>query len=207
MRRSRSWTDPAPLAAGHPGNVALKELLLGAIARAHGVQGELQVVPFHADSDFWAEGTELHRIPHDALTEAERWRGDVVEVDDVATHRVEALRSGPKGRLLLRLAGVSGREAAERIRGHLLAVPPEWLEEPGEDAFWYHEVPGWRVETPDGTRVGEVVRAVPLPTEVLEVRPADRGDTFFVPLVGDVVRAIDRDGRRIVVDQVESLRP
>ncbi|HZH24677.1 MAG TPA: ribosome maturation factor RimM [Solirubrobacteraceae bacterium] len=108
-------------------------------------------------------------------------------------------RAGTDERPILRLAGHSGREAAEALRGAPLAVPPERAPalEPGE--YWAHELAGcagW-----DGGRhVGEVRRMLPLPScEALEVVRED-GRELLVPMVSDAIRAVDVAARRIDVD-------
>ena len=108
-------------------------------------------------------------------------------------------RVGTDERPVIRLAGLETREAAEALHGQPLQValkdaPPL---EPGE--WWAHALEGLRVT--DGDReVGTVRRMLELPSvEVLEVeRP--NGSELLVPMVGDAVRELDMEGRRVDVD-------
>ena len=108
-------------------------------------------------------------------------------------------RVGTDERPVIRLAGLETREAAEALHGQPLLValdhaPPL---EPGE--WWAHELEGLRVT--DGEReVGTVRRMLELPSvEVLEVeRP--NGTELLVPMVGDAIRELDMEGRRVDVD-------
>ena len=108
-------------------------------------------------------------------------------------------RVGTDERPVIRLAGLETREAAEALHGQPLLValdhaPPL---EPGE--WWAHELEGLRVT--DGEReVGTVRRLLELPSvEVLEVeRP--NGTELLVPMVGDAIRELDMEGRRVDVD-------
>ena len=108
-------------------------------------------------------------------------------------------RVGTDERPVIRLAGLETREAAEALHGQPLQValkdaPPL---EPGE--WWAHELEGLRVT--DGEReVGTVRRMLELPSvEVLEVeRP--NGTELLVPMVGDAIRELDMEGRRVDVD-------
>jgi 16S rRNA processing protein RimM len=108
-------------------------------------------------------------------------------------------RAGTDERPILRLAGHSGREAAEALRGAPLAIPVGRAPalEPGE--YWAHDLAGCGVW--DGERhVGEVRRMVPLPScEALEVARAEGGE-LLVPMVRDAIRAVDVGARRIEVD-------
>ena len=108
-------------------------------------------------------------------------------------------RSGTDERPVIRLEGCESREAAEALHAQPLRVAladaPEL--EPGE--WWAHELEGLRVT--DGDReVGTVRRMLELPSvEVLEVeRP--NGAELLVPMVGDAIRELDMEGRRVDVD-------
>jgi 16S rRNA processing protein RimM len=108
-------------------------------------------------------------------------------------------RAGTEDRPIMRLAGHAGREAAEALRGAPLAIPAASAPplEPGE--YWAHDLEGCAVV--DGDRpVGEVRRMLPLPScEALEVA-REGGPDLLVPMVGDAVRSIDMNTRRIDVD-------
>jgi 16S rRNA processing protein RimM len=111
--------------------------------------------------------------------------------------RVER-RAGTDERPILRLAGHSGRAAAEALRGAQLAVAVDRAPalEPGE--YWAHELEGCAVYDGD-RRVGEVRRMVALPScEALEV-VGPEGE-LLVPMVRDAIRSVDVPGRRIDVD-------
>ena len=108
-------------------------------------------------------------------------------------------RVGTDERPVIRLAGLETREAAEALHGQPLQVALEDAPplEPGE--WWAHELEGLRVT--DGDReVGTVRRMLELPSvEVLEVeRP--NGAELLVPMVGDAIRELDMEGRRVDID-------
>jgi 16S rRNA processing protein RimM len=109
-----------------------------------------------------------------------------------APHRI-ARRAGTAARPIIRLDGLSSREAIEEVRGAELLVPSASLPalEPGE--YWAHDLVGCRVV--DGSLdVGVVARMVALPScEALEV------DDLLIPLVRDAIRSIDLDARVIDV--------
>ncbi len=181
----------------------MKLVLMGAVARAHALRGEFVVVPFNSDSPIWRAGASVVLVPRDVVGDDP---GDLVEVAEANSERLLGARPGPKGRLVVRLAGVSSRAAAEALKGTYLAVPVESLPD-AEDEVFFYEVPGWQVVTLDGEAVGTVVRAVEGATDLLEIRPASGGPTFFVPFVDQIVREVDRDGGRVVIDALEGLLP
>lgn len=117
--------------------------------------------------------------------------GVVRRVDRVAGH---------ERRLILRLEGCEGRDAAERLRGREIRVARDVIPPLGEDEWWATDLEGCAVR--DGSlEVGVVSRLLALPScEVLEVtRPGGRPD-LLIPLIKDAVRGVDLEQRVIDVD-------
>ena len=114
----------------------------------------------------------------------------------IGDHEHEIVRrSGTDDRPILRLHGIDDREGAETLRSRDLMVARTAAPtlEPGE--YWAEDLAGCRVVTAAGRALGVVEGLRALPScEVLEV------GELLVPMVGDAVRAVDLDGRRIVVD-------
>jgi 16S rRNA processing protein RimM len=97
---------------------------------------------------------------------------------------------------VLTIEGIGSREAAEAIRGRYLEADARPLP-PG--SYYWHQLVGLAVETDGGEPLGtlrEVFRAGE--AEVYRVELTDGGE-LLIPAVRDVVRAIDVDGRRMVV--------
>lgn len=109
-------------------------LEVGRIAKAHGLNGEVNVVLVTNRTERLDRGSVLH--------------SDVGELT-VATSR----RHGD--RWLVRFVGHDDRSAAEALRG--LALLAEPLDDP--DELWVHELVGCRVQSADGLDRG-VVTAV-----------------------------------------------
>ena len=108
-------------------------------------------------------------------------------------------RAGTDERPIVRLAGWTGRDAAERLRGERLVVHGARLPALDEEEWYAEELEGCRVV--DGERgVGEVTRLLALPScEALVVSRPGAGE-LLVPLVRDAVRSVDVGARRIDVD-------
>jgi 16S rRNA processing protein RimM len=102
---------------------------------------------------------------------------------------------------ILRLAGISSREAVERVRGSDLWVPREVAPPLDEDEWLAEDLVGCRVV--DGDRaVGVVAKLLPYPScELLEVqRPEPDAKALLVPLISDAVRTVDVAAKRIDVN-------
>jgi 16S rRNA processing protein RimM len=74
----------------------------------------------------------------------------------------------------------------------------------GADEVFYHQLPGMEVFTADGARLGEVSEIYELrPVDLLEVRT--RKGKVLIPYVEPIVRSVDVEARRIVIDPPEGL--
>lgn len=109
-----------------------------------------------------------------------------------------------RGRVLLALAGVDDRGAAEALVGARVLVRAADLPPPAADEFYYHEVVGFRVETTGGEALGAVVETFTTGlNDVWVVRGSGR--EHLIPVIADVVRAIDRATRCIVIEPLTGL--
>ena len=108
-------------------------------------------------------------------------------------------RAGTEARPILRLGGHEGRAAAEALRGKELWVPRAEAPRLGDDEWLAEDLEGLAVV--DGaTAVGTVRRLLAYPScELLEVVRDGRPE-LLVPLIGDAVRTVDLEARRIDVD-------
>ena len=170
------------------------ELVIGRVARAHGVHGEL-VVEVRTDEpeERFAIGTVLHgRRPRGA---------------ENTSYTVTAARSH-SGRLLVRLDDVDDRSAADALRGTLFVVDPAELPASDDpDAFYDHELEGLSVLRTDGSTVGTVVEVLHTAAgELLAIRPAGAEDgEHLVPFVAAIVTAVDLAAATIVIDPPDGL--
>ena len=153
-------------------------LLAGVVGKPHGLRGEVYVEPISDDPRRFEPGSALARGD-----------GGVLVVEDARVHR---------NRLLVKFEGIDDRDAAETLRGPLY-VSGDDLRPLAEGELWTFELTGCEVVTAAGERVGEVARVVPgAAHDLLEV--TTRGGDALVPMVKEIVVAIDLDGRRVTVD-------
>ena len=100
--------------------------------------------------------------------------------------RIERVESGGRARVL-HLERVDSREAAERLVGRYLEGPPAEL---AAGEYFWDDLIGLAVETPDGERVGELVEIFRAGgNEVYRIVGPD-GERL-VPALASVVRRID----------------
>ena len=171
------------------------ELVVGRIAKAHGVTGELSVEIRTDDPDErFAVGSVLTgRLP--------RGGGN-------REFTVESVREHI-GRLLIRLSGVADRDAADALRGTLFTVESgelPALQDP--DEFYDHQLEGLTVRTLEGAIVGTVSEVLHTPGgELLAVKPHNRDQRgeILVPFVSAIVTSISLADKVIEIDPPEGL--
>jgi 16S rRNA processing protein RimM len=155
---------------------------IGTVQNAHALRGAIRLRPYQPPAPSLVAGLEV------LLERDGAWRA----------LRLTSAVPQPNGTLLLQLDGVADRNAAEALRGARLLVRADDLPPADEDEFYWHEVVGFRVETPDGELVGTVRET--LSNGLHDVWAVESGAReVLVPVIADVVETIDRDGRRIVI--------
>jgi 16S rRNA processing protein RimM len=167
------------------------DLVVGRVVKVHGITGELVVEIRTDDPDTrFAPGTSLRAQPSGGGPESR--------------YVVESVREHG-GRLLLRLAGVADRDAAESLRGTMFVVdsaelPP--IHDP--DEFYDHQLEGLRVQTIGGKQVGNVAEVLHTPAgELLAVR-TEEGEVL-VPFVTAIVVSVSLADETIEIDPPEGL--
>jgi 16S rRNA processing protein RimM len=162
--------------------------LVGRIARAHGIRGQVIVNP---ETDFPDErfqpGAELFIQ-----------RGGAIETLTVTSARFH------RERPIIGIAGVETMNDAETLAGQELRVPLDRLAALPPGTFYRHDLIGCRVELPDGRPVGLVLDVEGTVTGSRLVVDGADGEVL-IPLVAAICTDVDPAGKRIVVDPPEGL--
>ncbi|MGD9531953.1 MAG: ribosome maturation factor RimM [Pseudonocardia sp.] len=171
------------------GNVTA--LLVGVVARAHGLRGEVAVdVRTDSPDERFAPGARLDATRPGAPAA-------VLTVASVRPH---------SGRLLVTFAEAPDRASAEALRGTRLTVDATALPPPKDpDEFHVHQLEGLRAELVSGEVVGSVREVVHGPGgELLVLARPDLPDAL-VPFVRAIVPTVDLRGGRVLLDPPEGL--
>lgn len=163
--------------------------VVGRIARAHGIRGQVIVNP---ETDFpeerFRQGSELFRRHADGS----------IQTMTVTSCRLQ------QGRPVIGLDGVDDMNAAIALAGVEFRVPVEQLTALPAGTFYRHDLVGCSVSTADGTVIGEVIEVEGSIGDSRLVVRTSRGDVL-VPLVEAICTTIDPAARRIVVAPPEGL--
>jgi 16S rRNA processing protein RimM len=163
------------------------ELVVGRVAKAHGVTGELVI-------DVRTDDPDSRFAPGNTL------RGKASRGRPERSFVVESVRDHG-ARLLVRLAGVTDRDAAEALRGTLFVVDSDDLPPIAEpDEFYDHQLEGLRVRTVAGADVGVVAEVLHTAGgELLSVKAPD-GSEVLVPFVGAIVTSVSLADGLVEID-------
>jgi len=159
---------------------ALDLVVVGAIAGAFGVRGEVRVRSFTQDLEGVVAYGPLRDAAGKVVLTPKRWR---------------PLKDG----LAVTAVEVATREQAEALRNTTLHVPRAALPDPDEDEFYHVDLIGCRVEAPDGEVLGEVAAVHDFGAgDLLAVRAAN-GRSSFHRFTRETAPLVDIKARLIVV--------
>lgn len=160
---------------------ALAHILLGRIADAHGIRGDVLVHSYaHAPEDVAAYG---------ALSDKAGQR----------TFALKVVRVTPKG-VICRIAGIGDRNAAEALKGTELYVARDKLPAGGDDEFYHADLIGLAAVGEDGAVVGQVVAVHNFGAgDLLEIAIAATSKSEMLPFTDAFVPLVDIATGRVVV--------
>mgnify|MGYP006269129507 CR=1 FL=1 len=158
---------------------------MGHLSGLHGVQGAFKVFS--------------HTRPRDNICSYRQWWLGCAGATAWEPREVRSARAqGP--RIVATLEGVSDRDSAAALVGARIAVARSALPPPAPGEYYWADLIGLSVVTPDGEPLGTVRELFELPAnDVLVV--AHAGGERLIPFVtGATVREVDLDAGRLVAD-------
>ena len=186
-RRADRRAQPASKQAPSPGP-GTDAIEVGRIARAHGVRGELRVQLHWSESDsLLAADTVLLQQPGGATR----------------AMKIEGARRADRA-ILLKLAGVSDRDAATALRGARILVARQALPAAEDGEFYLCDLIGARVVDPAG-ELGVVVEIRGHPSVDCLVIRTDDGRLVEQPLVAPWFERVDLETRRVYLSGRDGL--
>jgi 16S rRNA processing protein RimM len=155
-------------------------ILLGVVAAAHGIKGEVKVKTFTQSP----EGLGAY--------------GPVI-VEDGRQLEITALRQSKPDEAIVRFAGIADRNTAERLKGQRLYVPRAALPPTQAGEFYQADLIGLKAEDRSGNLLG-AVRGVHNfgAGEIIEIEFSN-GSTEFIAFSDANVPAVDIAKGRIVI--------
>lgn len=165
-------------------------VVLGRLAKPHGVKGDIRV-------DYYADSADLLDKP--LMLRAGRFAPRPIRVRDWHLW---------KDQLILGIEGCNDRSAAEQLRGQELLIDASFLPEPEEDEPYLRDLIGLSVRLEDGTTVGELEDVdFPAGQEMWVIRAPEEsgGYEILFPAVPEFVRDIDLSAGTATIAPPEGL--
>lgn len=161
----------------------------GKIVNTHGVRGEVKVLRISDFEDRFNPGNVLWAVMENK---------EPVQVI-IAGHRKH------KGFDLLQFEGYPGINDVEVFKGANLKITEDQLTELEEDEFYYHEIIGCEVSTREGRSLGVIKEILsPGANDVWVVKQL-RGKDILIPYIVDVVKHVDTENKKVVIEPMEGL--
>ena len=167
---------------------AMKRILVGKIATAHGIRGDVKVLCYADDPEllFRAQGVFASEKTDKRLTLTPK--------------------SEPKpGLYIATVKGIADRNAAELLRATMLYIDRDDLPElDDEDTVYHIDMEGMQAVTPEGKVLGTVLRVQNFgASDLLDIQ-GDAGN-FYIPFCAPYLVSVDHDAKRIVLLEPEIL--
>ena len=167
-------------------------VVLGRVAGAHGVHGQIRV-------RYFGDG------PHHLLELTQLWLAEHENGDGARRFEVVRAGTGRGGEARLALAGIESREAAVELRGHFVLADPAQLEALPEGEYYWYQLIGCRVEDRQGRPIGTVREIWETGAHDVLVVEREGSADLLVPAVDEWLQRVDPEARRVVVHLLPGL--
>jgi 16S rRNA processing protein RimM len=159
-----------------------ERICVARIGAAHGVRGEVKLWSFTEDPASVAA------------------YGPLETEDGTQRFEIESMRAA-KDYFVARIAGISTRDAAERLRNLELYIPRARLPNIDERDTYYHtDLIGLDVVTLEGVQIGTVHALHNFGAgDIIEIMPVGGGEPLMLPFNDVTVPMVDLDKKQIVL--------
>jgi 16S rRNA processing protein RimM len=155
-------------------------VLLGHIAGAHGIRGEVLIKSY--------TGAPEDIASYGPLSDEQGRR-----------FALEVIRVTAKG-VIARIKGVGDRTAAEALKGVRLWAERSQLPPTEENEYYHSDLIGLEAVSSEGERIGEVLSVQNYGAgDLLEIRLKNGGKTELLPFAAAFVPEVDIAGGRVIV--------
>ena len=147
-----------------------QEIVLARVMAAHGVRGLIKCQVYAEDE------TLIRHARHPKITLKNRHKNDV---------------------WLAEAEGVSSKEQADALKGHLVTINRSIL--PESDDIYYADLIGCDTQDEDGNPTGAVIDVQNFGAgDILEIKPKG-GESFYLSYTDDTVPDVDMDARVLTI--------
>jgi 16S rRNA processing protein RimM len=188
--------DPSAGALSAPSSKADSYLIVARVLRAHGVNGELSCEIITEFPERFQKTKRVFLSPPVNPGSMEPLAGTAPQPMAVKQARLAPHRG--QAEVILHLADVSDRDAAEKLRGWLVQVPEREAWKLPRGRFYWHQILGLRVVTSEGETIGTVAEIIETGANDVYVVKGD-GRERLIPAVKQFVQEIAPERGEMVV--------
>ncbi len=109
-----------------------------------------------------------------------------------------------KQHLVVKLATIDSVEDAEKLRGQDLTIPSSELYPLPEGQYYTFQLIGLKVLTTDGEHLGQIADITTPASNDVYIVKGKRGE-ILIPAIEDVVKSIDLEEGKIIIEAIEGL--
>lgn len=168
-------------------------VLVGRFARAHGLRGEVKVVPEIDEPEHFQELG---------------WIYAGVDPGALAPYKVESVRlqqTKHGATVIVKLEGVENPEGADALRHQLVFARASDLPPVSEDEAYVQDLIGLSVVTEEGEEIGSVSDVLEMPGHHVYVVSRSGKPDAWIPAVQEFIIDVDLDVARIIIRPIEGL--
>ena len=157
---------------------------IGKVTGATGLKGEVRVYSYAESNDRFSKLAGV-------------WlEDDEYGIENVRFH---------KDMVILKLAGINDRNAAEKVKNRFVYMKEDDLEELPEGQYYVKDLIGLKAVTVSGDEIGTITDILQnTPQDIYEIEKKD-GKKALIPGVSDFLKKIDTENGVVVFDPAEGL--
>ncbi|RDW19465.1 ribosome maturation factor RimM [Oceanobacillus arenosus] len=162
---------------------------IGKIINTHGIRGEVKV---HRITDFeerFVVGEMVYLAKEDGIPLK-------LIIDG---HRLH------KGFDLIHFEGYNNINDVEHFKGSELQITEDQQKELDEHEYYYHEIIGCEVHTTSGDKLGVIKEILSPGANDVWVVKQEKGKDLLIPYIEEVVKEIEVEAKKIVIEPLEGL--
>jgi 16S rRNA processing protein RimM len=158
---------------------------VGKIVNTHGIKGYVKCIPMTDD-------LERSRDLKYVYTEKDDTKRTIDDVWD------------QKGMVYLKLKGIDDMGTAEKFKDTYISILKDQLRQLPEDSYYLFDLEGMDVYSSEGDHMGKISQIYQTAAnDVYEVK--DKKRTFLIPAIKDVVKSVNIQEKKMVIDVIEGL--
>ncbi len=166
-------------------------LAIARLLKTHGLKGEIEAKLVADSAESITPGRRFFLSPplmgRDEVTiEQVRTKGDV---------------------FLLKLGGVDNVAEASKLSGSFLMLPTSELPPLGPDEYYHFDLVGIEVETTGGRKLGKIEEILETGANDVYLVRDEAGNEALIPAIKDVVKDVDLEAGRMVIEPLPGLLP